>query len=111
MRGCGFAGDLLFLISALLFYIKDVHTMTKRTGGVGHAVRKKTKKVGREWLKRLLTALFSMLLSITKQPSDRRFNRVSNSLFFFLLFTILTTKIIKITITTAALIPFIFFSF
>jgi len=38
--------------------------MANRPGGVGRTVKKKAKKMGREWLKRLLTALVSMLLSI-----------------------------------------------
>ena len=38
--------------------------MAKRPGGVGRVVKKKAKHMGREWLKRLLTALVSMLLSI-----------------------------------------------
>ena len=38
--------------------------MANRPGGVGRVVQKKARSAGREWLKRLLTALFSMLLSI-----------------------------------------------
>lgn len=37
--------------------------MANRPGGVGRVVQKKAKRKGREWLIRLLTALFSMLLS------------------------------------------------